>query len=109
MSATLNPYLTFQSNAKEAMEFYHSIFGGELKIMTFGQAMPPGASDESGKDLVMHAVNENGPLTFIASDGGSHHEVHVGDNMSMSLSGDDDRVLADYFNKLSEGGKVDMP
>lgn len=107
MSTTLNPYLTFAKNCKEAMEFYQSILGGELKMTTFGQGMPGG--DESEKDLIMHAVIENGPLTFMASDGGSHHPVNVGDNISLSISGEDDEVITKYFDGLSEGGKVDMP
>jgi PhnB protein len=106
-AAVLNPYLTFQNQAKEAMEFYHSVLGGELKMTTFGEGHM--SEDEGGANLIMHAVIENGPLTFMASDGGSHHPVNVGDNMSMSLSGDDEEALTNYFNKLSEGGKVDMP
>jgi|SRR5581483_6298588 len=107
MSTVLNPYLTFQNNAKQAMEFYHSVFGGELKMTTFGEGMT--GADEAEKELIMHAVIENGPLTFMASDGGSHHPVNTGDNISMSLSGDDDEALSKYFKALSEGGKVNMP
>ena len=36
MSVLLNPYITFGGNAREAIEFYRSVFGGEVKIMTFG-------------------------------------------------------------------------
>ena|SRR5258708_7501213 len=108
MSAVLNPYLTFQNNAREAMEFYQSVLGGELKITTFGEGGAQGAAEDE-KDLIMHAVIENGPLTFMASDGGKVHPVQVGDNMSMSLSGDDEEALTKYFNGLSEGGKVNMP
>ncbi|SRR5258708_1678005 len=106
MSAVLNPYLTFKGNAKEAMEFYHSILDGELKVTTMGE----GAADhttEDEKDLIMHSVIENGPLTIMASDGTKDHPVTMGDNMSMSLSDDD--ALTKYFNGLSEGGKVNMP
>jgi PhnB protein len=107
MSVALNPYLTFKDQAKEAMEFYHSVLGGELKVSTFGEGDPN--ADEAEKDLVMHAVIENGPLTFMASDGGAHHPVTVGNNMSMSLSGEDEEALTKYYNGLSDGGKVTMP
>lgn len=106
MSATLNPYLTFKGNAREAMEFYHSVLGGELKITTFGEGGAP--AEEGEKELVMHALLENGPLTFMASDSGTKHTVEVGDNISMSLSGEDEEALTKYFNGLSDGGKVDM-
>ena len=45
----------------------------------------------------------------MASDGNSENPVRMGDNISMSIAGDDETVLTEYFNKLSEGGKVDMP
>ena len=32
MAATLNPYLAFESNARQAMEFYRDVFGGDLRI-----------------------------------------------------------------------------
>jgi PhnB protein len=107
MKPTLNPYLTFKGNAREAMEFYKSVLGGELKISTFGEGGAP--AEEGEKDLVMHALLENGTLTFMASDSGTKHQVSVGDNISMSLSGPQDEDLTKYFNGLSEGGKVDMP
>ncbi len=34
---TLNPYLSFRSNAREAIEFYQSVFGGDVQISTFGE------------------------------------------------------------------------
>ena len=37
MTSKLNPYLGFRDNAREAMEFYHSVFGGELNVSTFGE------------------------------------------------------------------------
>ena len=30
MASRLNPYLSFSDNARQAMEFYQSVFGGEL-------------------------------------------------------------------------------
>jgi PhnB protein len=105
----LNPYLTFKDQAREAMEFYKSIIGGELKIMTFGEGMPQGHEDAAEKDLVMHADLNNGTINFFASDGGANHPVDVGNNMSMSLSGDDDETLTKYFEGLSADGKVTMP
>ena len=37
MSARLNPYLGFRDNARAAMDFYQSVFGGELTRSTFGE------------------------------------------------------------------------
>lgn len=107
MSTTLNPYLTFKGNAREAMEFYKSVLGGELKITTFSEGGTP--ADEGDANLVMHALLENGPLTFMASDSGTKHEVNMGDNISMSISGEDEEAITKYFNGLAEGGEVTMP
>ena len=88
------------------MEFYHSIFGGELTISTYAES---NLGDEEEKDLVMHAQLKTNYFTLMASDGGNHHTGIVGDNVKLSLSGDDEASLTEYFNKLSEGGKIDMP
>lgn len=103
----LQPYLAFNKEAKEAMTFYQSIFGGELKTQTFAESGMPTKDEE--KDLLVHALLDNGTLSFMASDGGSQHPITVGDNISMSISGTDEKTLTNYFNKLSEGGKLDMP
>lgn len=108
MKPTLNPYLTFSGNCAEAMKFYQSVLSGELKMTTFGEGGMTGSSEEN-KDLIMHAVLENGTLTFMASDSGNVDGVKVGDNISLSISGADDEVITKYFNGLSEGGKVTMP
>jgi PhnB protein len=103
MSVKLNPYLTFQDNCREAMEFYHSVLGGELKLSTFGEFHMHDVPEER-KDNIMHA-----DLTLMASDGMPGGQVKFGDNISLSLSGDDTEKLKDYFEKLSDGGKVTMP
>lgn len=52
MTIRLNPYLNFTDRAREALEFYQLVFGGELQIMTFGDG---GMSDDPAQaDLVMH-------------------------------------------------------
>ena len=55
MATTLNPYIQFESNAREAMEFYRDVFGGELTVSTFGDFGDPGEADPDG---VMHAFLE---------------------------------------------------
>jgi PhnB protein len=106
MSVKLNPYLTFQDNCKEAMEFYKSVFGGELKLSTFGEFPNP---PEGHEDNIMHAVLESDDITLMASDGMPGGKVNVGDNVSLSLSGDDTDKLTKYFNDLADGGKITMP
>jgi PhnB protein len=107
MTARLNPYLAFRGNAREAMDFYASIFGGELTAMTFaemgGMGMP-----EDEQHLVMHAdlVVEEG-IRLMGSDQPSSIEAST--NGTVSLSGDDEERLRGWYDGLAEGGTVTMP
>jgi PhnB protein len=108
MSVRLNPYLGFRDNAREAMEFYRSVFGGELTMSTFKEFNA--STDPSEDDLVMHAQleGEHG-VVFMGSDTPQRMEYRPGSNFSMSLSGDDGAVLTSWFGKLADGGTVTMP
>jgi PhnB protein len=108
MSVQLNPYLSFRDNAREAMEFYSTVFGGTLTVSTFKEFQA--SSDPSEDDLVMHSQleGEHG-VVFMASDTPSRMEYEPGSNFSMSLSGDDEGLLRGWFDKLSDGGTVTMP
>ena len=108
MPSRLNPYIAFRDNAREAMEFYKSVFGGTLDVNTFKESNA--SQDPSEDDKVMHAQLEadNG-IIFMASDTPKGMEYQPGQTVSMSLSGDDDGELRGYWNKLSAGGVVAMP
>src|SRR5690348_17071263 len=103
MSVQLNPYLAFRNNAREAMEFYHSVFGGELTASTFAEMNA--AQDPAENDLIMHShlEGDNG-VVLMGSDTPPRMEFTPGSNVSMSLSGDDEALLRGYFDKLSAGG-----
>jgi PhnB protein len=110
MQSKLNPYINFKANAREAMEFYKSIFGGKLDMTTFKEANIPGMSDPSQDNNIMHAQleAENG-IIFMASDTPSEMPYESGKNINMSLSGDNEEELRGYWGKLSEGGTITMP
>ena len=108
MTTRLNPYLSFRDNAREAMEFYKSVFGGELAISTFADFHA--SQDPSEQDLVMHSQLESpSGLTLMGSDTPAQMEYNPGNNYSVSLSGEDDAELRGYWEKLSDGGAVSMP
>lgn len=108
MPTRLNPYLSFRDNAREAMEFYQSVFGGELTVSTFGEF---GASeDPAEKDKVMHSQLESpGGLVLMGSDTPNSMDYTPGSSISVSLSGEDDAELTGYWEKLSAGGTVQEP
>lgn len=107
MASRLNPYLNFPSNTKEAMEFYQSVFGGTLTVNTFGDY---GEQDPDIADKVMHArLESDRGFTLMASDPPPGMELQAGNNIAVSLSGDDADDLRGYWEKLSAGGNVQMP
>lgn len=106
MKPTLTPYLAFNGKTKDAMKFYQSVLGGDLTMQTFGESGVPVAPED--KDKIMHALLRNDTLTFMASDGTKDHVVHMGNNISMSIVGSDEKLLTKYFNGLSKGGKITM-
>lgn len=110
MSTRLNPYISFQDNARDAITFYGSVFGGELNISTFGDYQA--SQDPAEADKVMHAMLETpGGLTLMAADTPDGMPFNPGDNISVSLSGEaaDESELRGYWDKLVDGGTVTVP
>ena len=108
MASRLNPYLTFDGTAREAMETYRDVFGGELSVNTFGDF--GAAQDEASKDKVMHSQLETSAgFTLMASDSPPGMPYQPGNDVSVSLSGDDEAELRGYWDKLADGGQVAVP
>jgi PhnB protein len=107
VTSRLNPYIGFSGTARQAMEFYREVFGGELAVDTYGASGMAAPGDE---DKVMHAQLETPKGYFLmASDAPSGMEPSGGSSISISLSGDDSDDMRGYFEKLAEGGSVTMP
>jgi len=110
VTSRLNPYISFPGTARQAMEFYKGVFGGELNVSTFGEFGGAGGPDGPDPDGIMHAQLETSSgYTLMASDTPPGMDVTAGTNISVSLSGDDADELRGYFEKLSDGGSVTMP
>ena len=103
--AKINPYLGFKNSARQAMEFYKSVFGGELTMSTFGES---GSKDEPAENI-MHSMLIVGPdMTLMASDMAENNESTRRVEVSLSLAHDEDEKGKEYWKKLSEGAKVTM-
>jgi PhnB protein len=108
MGTRLNPYLSFRDSAREAMDFYHSVFGGELSVSSFADMHA--SDDPAEQDKVMHSMLETeGGLTLMASDTPNSMEFTQGTNFAVSLSGENEAELRGYWDKLSDGATVTMP
>jgi len=110
MTIHLNPYISFRGNAREAMEFYHSVFGGELTLNTFEELHA--AQDPSENNQIMHSqLIVDDTLTLMGSDTTERWPYNPGDNFQVSLSGGaaDEAILTDYWNRLIVGANVTAP
>jgi PhnB protein len=107
VASRLNPYISFDGNARQALEFYKDVFGGNLTISTFGEF---GMADTPAADKVMHGMLEtdNG-FTLMAADTPPEQKYEPGTNMAVSLSGDDADDLRRYWQRLSDGGTISVP
>ncbi len=113
--AKLNPYLSFKSQAREALEFYQSALGGELTISTYAATPEIAAmlTDPADADLVMHGqLDTPGGLTLMVSDTGSAMPyVAPTSGMTVALTGGpaDHEYIKAAFDALSEGATPGVP
>ncbi len=106
MTSRLNPYLNFNGNARQALEFYASVFGGTPAFTTFAELGGGGSADA---DRIMHGMLETDlGFTIMGADVTSDMEYHPMAGASVSLSGDDD-ALRGYWDQLSASGTTTMP
>jgi len=108
MPSKLNPYISFKDQAKDAMEFYKNVLGGTLTLSTFKEGGAPVGPEDA--DKIMHAalIADNG-MTLMAADTPPGMAYNHGDNIGISLSGDNEEELKGYWTKLSDGAKITVP
>ena len=108
---SLNIYLTFGGNCREAFEFYRSVFGGDFQaFQTFADGPEDMPVAEEDKDKVMHVSLPFGDSVLMGSDSSSFGPpLAVGNNFSVSIVGRSREHCDEVFAKLSAGGSVTMP
>ena len=101
MASRLNPYISFTDNARQAMEFYKEVFGGTLVLNTFGEY---GVEDAPEANNIMHGMLETDRgFTIMGADTPPGMELNRGDNIAVSLSGDDADDLRGYWAEALRG------
>jgi PhnB protein len=107
MATLLNPYLAFGREAREAMNFYHGVFGGDLVVSTFGESGMSEGPDDA--DLVMHAqLTTADGHTIMGADTPASMQQPTG-RQQVSLSGDDEASLTRYWEGLRDGAEILEP
>jgi PhnB protein len=108
MSIVLNPYLNFRDNAREALEFYKSVLGGELALSTFEEFQASEDPDDQKK--IMHGqLTTPAGLVLMGADTPKAMEYEPITGSTVSLSGDDEATLTGYWEGLSEGATITQP
>lgn len=106
-NVNLEVYLFFKGNAREAMEFYKSVFGGNLDVSTVGDSPDIPGMPEVPKDWVMHSTLQGGDIKLMASDSPKASDKAA--KVELSLGGTDEAKMREIFNTLAEGGTLKMP
>ncbi|MDP5276715.1 VOC family protein [Chengkuizengella axinellae] len=107
MKFQATPYLTFNGNAKEALQYYKDIFDGEISdIQTFGEADFP--TPPESDDLVMHGRFKKGNLTLMFSDAFQNQAITAGNNISLALELSSEEEIQTIYSRLSEKGTILM-
>jgi PhnB protein len=104
----MSPYINFQGRAREALEFYQRVIGGQLALITMdnqGQSRPAAPGDRISHGQL---ETEDGAL-IVGSDGHPDYPPTVGDNIAIALSGTDPEKVAAIFTNLAESGNAKMP
>lgn len=106
---SLNPYLSFQTSARDAMEFYRTVFGGDLVVSKFGD-FPGMTQDPAENGLVMHAqLTTPDGFVLMGADTPSGMTYSKPAGISVSVSGDDEAKLQGFWDALGDGGTIVMP
>ena len=104
----LNPYLHFDGNAEEALNFYKNALGGEIIMLSrYGDSPMP--SDEDYKQKIMHARLQFGDNLIMISDSFKGQPFSTHGNIQLSVEVEDGTAMENVFNKMAEGGTITMP
>ena len=108
--AHLSPHLAFPGTCREALSFYQSCIGGELKLMRVGDSGMADHMPAEAQDQIMHGTLTAGPLVLMACDALDTRRPFVaGTNIAMCLNCSSDEEITTLFARLSEGGTVIDP
>lgn len=106
MKNAAQPYLHFNEECKDAMEFYHQLFGGELELMPISESP---AKDQFPKELhtqILHACIVNGEFNIMASDMCGQGELTQGNSVQLNLNCESKEEIEHLYQKLSENGTI---
>ena len=109
MSIATTTHLNFRGDARAALDFYHSVFGGRAVAVTQRDAGNVQHQDEAEWVMWGEVVGDHG-FHVMAYDVPSHLPYHPGENaVFVSVRGDDPAEIAELWGKLTVGSTVVRP
>lgn len=108
MKKAIQPYLHFDDNCREAMQFYQNLFGGNLEIMTIAESPAKEQFPEDLHNQVMHATLSNRDFKLMASDMCGQGKMQRGNGIQLSLNCSSEDEIKRLYGLLSEGGQVEQ-
>ncbi|WP_129839450.1 VOC family protein [Streptomyces sp. RFCAC02] len=109
MSVSTVTHLNFRGDARAALTFYRSVFGGDLAVVTHGdtgEARVPAEADQ----VSWGQVTAEGGFRVMAYDVPSHLPWDRGENaFFVSVRGAAAEEITAYWEGLSEGATIVQP
>lgn len=105
----INAYIGFNGQCREAMNFYKECLGGELSLMTVEESPIAAQCPEAIKGHIVHAMLVNNGLVLMGSDMVSPDGYTKGNNVALSLNCSSEEEINNFYNRLSEGGRIIDP
>lgn len=109
MIVGIHPYVVTNGDGQEAVKFYEDALNAEvLNMQTFAD-MPGDNVPEDAKDRVLNAHLKVGDTDLMLSDTFPGSPYKLGSQVSIAITISDAEKAKEVFNKLQDGGKVEMP
>ena len=107
--SSINSYLTFNGNCREAMAFYNDCLDGDLMFQAIGDSPMADKMPPQMKDRILHSTITKGSLVLMASDMVSGKGLIKGNSVSLMLNCSSEEEVRSRYEKLSEGGERTHP
>lgn len=106
MTISTTTHLNFRGNAREALEFYQSVFGGEVTAFSYTQANAVQRPEEADQ-VIWGQVASDAGFRVMAYDVPASLAWDAGViPVFVSVRGDDEAEITGYWQKLIAGGSV---
>jgi len=107
----VQPYLSFEGRAQEALDFYKSAVGATVDVIMHFKDAPPEVQAQMSPDSrekIMHAAFRLGDTQLFASDGRCTGKASFS-GVSLTINASSNEEAEKLFGALGKGGQVTMP